>query len=103
MDPAQADFVDIELVPTLSQLLDGDPALHAGQRGAQAAVNTVAETERDTGLALDVERVGIIEGAGVAGGRAGQQQDRPTGLDGPALELPILGGIAALVLRRWQV
>jgi len=43
-------------------------ALHAGQRGAQAAVDAVAEPQvlRLATVAVDVERLGVVERAGPA-------------------------------------
>src|SRR3546814_985052 len=49
---------------------------------------------------FDVEVVGSLEGARVAGGGAGEQQDRVAGRDRAALEGALLVGEAALVLRR---
>ena len=45
-------------------------------RGAQAGVDAVPQPDGDVGRALDVEVVGAVEGAGVTGGRPGDQQHR---------------------------
>ena len=63
--PAQPVGVDLEPVPTGGQLLDGDPALHPGQRGAEAAVHPVAEADGDRRRPIDVEVVGALERARV--------------------------------------
>ena len=51
VDPAQAGLVDVEPPPARGELLDRDAALHARQRGAEAAVHAVAEPDGDARLA----------------------------------------------------
>src|SRR4051794_1724038 len=55
--PAKAVAVDFELRHPLAHELQRDLALHPGERGAEAAVHAVAETDVLTLLALDVEAV----------------------------------------------
>ena len=50
----------------LQHLVERDPALEAGQRGAQAEVDAVAEGQVVVDLAVDVEAVGVGELALVA-------------------------------------
>ena len=63
---AQAGLVDLEPPPPVGDLLDRDPALHARERGAEAAVHAVAEADGDARLPFDVELVGALERARVA-------------------------------------
>src|SRR5262245_35788160 len=85
----EAGLVDLEALPAARQLLDRDPALHARERRAEAAVHAVAEPDRDARLALDVELVGALEGARVARRRAGEEEDRMPGGDCAALQLAV--------------
>src|SRR4051794_17680660 len=58
LDATESVLVHVEPQPTGRDLLDRDAALQASKRGAEAAVHAVAEADRDTGRAFDVELVG---------------------------------------------
>src|SRR5687768_8619702 len=100
---AEPGFVDLEATPALGELLDCDAALHAGERGAEAAVHAMAEPDGDAGLAFDVEFVRSLELAGIARCRAGDQKRRKTGWDRPTFEGALLDAVPPLVLRRRPV
>src|SRR5262249_2674390 len=99
---AQTRDVDVDAPPARGQLLERDPALHARERGAEAAVHTVTEPDRDPGLPFDVELVGGLERTRIPGRRAGEQQHRVPGRSPAALEPAIGEREAPLVLRRRQ-
>jgi hypothetical protein len=50
--------------------------------GAEAAVYAVSEADGDVGRPFDVEAVGVVEGAGVACGGAGDDRSRTVHVDG---------------------
>ena len=78
----------------LRHRLQQRPDLHAGQVLAQAAVGAVAEHERRGRLAVQPERVGLLEPAGVALARAHRDEDRAALLHVEAVELEVVGGDA---------
>ena len=86
----------------IQQLLQRDPAFHSRERGAQAAVNAVAEPQvlRLGAIAADVEGVRRGPGIGVAVGRGAQQEHRGAGRDGHAMQPDLAGGPAHVVLHR---
>src|SRR6476469_4453008 len=100
---AQAGLVDLEPLPAVGDLLDRDPALHARQGGAEAAVHTVTEADRDARLQFDVELVGALERTRVARRGAGDEEHREAGGDRAAVELAFLDAEPPLVLRRRPV
>lgn len=53
-------LVDLEPRPSPGQLLDGDPALHTGQRRTEATVDPIPEPECQARGPIDVEDVGIV-------------------------------------------
>src|SRR5262249_46560431 len=57
---AAAGFVDRVLGESPRPLLERDPGLEPGQRGADAHVDAVAEAHREPDVAVDVEGVGIV-------------------------------------------
>ena len=61
--------VDVPLGEPLQQLVERDAAFEAGERGAEAEVDAVAEGEVLADLAVDVEAVAVGEAAVVAVGR----------------------------------
>ncbi len=75
--------------------------LSAGEGGAEAAVDAVAETDGDAGRAADVELIGALERSGVAGGGPSEEQHREAGRDLATLVLAVLDREASLVLR-WR-
>ena len=66
---AHAVVVDVPLGEAVEQLVEGDPALEAGEAGAEAEVEAEAEGEVLDVVAVDVEDVGVVVAAGVAVGR----------------------------------
>ncbi len=78
------------------ELVVHHPHLQAGEAGAEAEVQPVAEAEVQVGVARDVERVGGGEGELVAIGRALPHHDLLARGDGVTAELDGLGGGAAL-------
>ena len=50
LDPARSDLVDGEVGPATDHLLQGHPALHPGQRRAQAGVDPEAEPQGVAGV-----------------------------------------------------
>jgi hypothetical protein len=62
-------------VGALQQLGEGDPGLELGQGRAEAEVDAAAQRELRVDDAVEVEPVGVREGAVVAVRRAEQQQD----------------------------
>ena len=66
-------------------------------------MDTVAERDGDARLTFDVELVGVLERARVAGRGAGEEEHGEAGRDGATLELAVLDAVAALVLRRRPV
>src|SRR5918995_1125224 len=100
-DSAQPGFVDLEPPPSPCELLDGDPALHAGERGPEAAVHTMAEPDADARLPFDVELVGALERPGIARRCPRNEEHGEAGRNRPALELALLHAEPALVLR-WR-
>src|SRR3954447_17820396 len=69
--PAQRISVDLELGQPLTHQLERDLAFHAGERGAEAAVHSIAEADVLTLLTLDVERVRVLVDPFVAAPRPG--------------------------------
>src|ERR687897_422580 len=100
-DSAQPGFVDLEPPPSPCELLDGDPALHAGERGPEAAVHTMAEPDADARLPFDVELVGALERPGITRRCPRDEEHGEAGWDRPAPELALLHAEPALVLR-WR-
>src|SRR6478609_9692907 len=62
--------VDVPFGEALQDLVERDPPFEAGQRGAEAEVDAVPEREVVIDLAMDVERVAVVEPAVVAVGRS---------------------------------
>src|SRR5581483_8656836 len=67
--------VDVPLGEAVQHLVQGDPALEAGEGGAEAEVDAVAERQVVRDPPVDVERVAVRgEGAVIAVGRGGEEQ-----------------------------
>ena len=77
----------------LQDLVEGDPSLEAGQRGAEAEVQAVAEGEVVVDPAADVEAVAVGELAVVAVARGVEEQHHAALGDDPAVVLDVAGDV----------
>ena len=74
VDAAGVRLVDLVAREAARELLEPDPALEAGEGGAEAEVQAVTEAERDVRRSADVEAIGVVVLALVAVRRGGEQQ-----------------------------
>lgn len=97
---AESVVVDVVVLQQVQQVFQGDGAFGAGQGGAQAAVDAVAEAEvlGSGAVAVDVESVGIGKGAFVAVGGGFDEQHRFGSRDGDVVQANGFVGVAHRVL-----
>ena len=79
----------------LQQRLENDSGLEAGQRCAQAVVDTTAKTEDAGPMPFDVESIRMVEHLRIAIGRTEQQHNTLPLANGSATDLHILRGRTA--------
>ena len=80
----------------LEDLVQGDAALQAGERGAETEVDAVAEGQVVVDLAVDVEAVRVGESSLVAVRRGGQEEHRAALRDHRAVVLDVGGHVPGL-------
>ena len=92
---ARVGGVDLPVGEPLEHLFQDDPALEAGQRGAEAEVDPVPEARCWPIGPVDVEAVRVVEAAVVAVGGVVQEEHGAARGHGLAVQLDVPGDVAA--------
>src|SRR5436190_10654283 len=82
---------ELETPYAAEKIAQGDASFEAGERGAEAEVDSVSEGDMGIGVACDIEAVRVGEVAGVAIGRADHGEHQDAAWDRMAAQLDLAG------------